>query len=168
MSVSIAPYRYEPSDRATFYRLLVQELDAYLQDERDWLVNLSNASALIYQRLPELNWSGFYLLRGEGLVLGPFQGKPACTRIALGRGVCGTTAASRLTTVVPDVHAFPGHIACDSASESEVVVPMLLGDRLLGVLDLDSPRKGRFTGEDAAGLEAFAARLVSGIDWPSW
>jgi GAF domain-containing protein len=168
MTVSTNPYAYDPRDRGKFYAHLQAELEAYLSDERDWLVNLANASALLYQRLPELNWAGFYLWRGEELVLGPFQGKPACTRIKLGRGVCGTTARARKTTVVSDVHAFPGHIACDSASASEIVVPLLLeGERLLGVLDLDSPRQARFDAEDARGLEAFAQRLVAGIDWPA-
>lgn len=167
MSVSFAPYVYDPADPAAFYPQLATELSAYLSGERDWLVNLSNASALLALRLPELNWAGFYLWRGGQLVLGPFQGKPACTRIAPGRGVCGTTAARRETTLVADVHAFPGHIACDAASASELVVPLLLGDRLLGVLDLDSPRVGRFGPADAAGLEAFAKQLVGGIDWPA-
>lgn len=167
MSVSTNPYVYDPTNRVKFYAQLKAELEAYLSDERDWLVNLANASALLYQRLPEINWAGFYLWRGEGLVLGPFQGKPACTRITLGRGVCGATAKARTTTVVPDVHAYPGHIACDSASASEIVVPLLLeGERLLGVLDLDSPRLARFDAEDAAGLEAFVQRLIVGIDWP--
>ncbi len=166
MSVSTEPYLYDPADRAAFYGKLEAELEAYLAGERDWLVNLANASALLNQRLPGLNWAGFYLWRGDRLVLGPFQGKPACTRIALGRGVCGTTARTRTTTVVADVNAFPGHIACDAASASEVVVPLLAGERLLGVLDLDSPRAGRFDAADAAGLEAFARRLVAGVDWP--
>ncbi len=156
------------SDPASFYAALNAELDAHLAGERDWLINLANASALLSLRLPELNWAGFYLLRGGALLLGPFQGKPACTRIKLGRGVCGTTAAKRETSVVPDVHAFPGHIACDPASASELVVPLLAGERLIGVLDLDSPRTGRFSEHDARGLEEFARRLVSGTDWPAW
>ena len=168
MTVSTSPYTYDPTDRVRFYAQLKVELEAYLHDERDWLVNLANASALLYERLPELNWSGFYLWRGGELVLGPFQGKPACTRIKLGRGVCGSTAQAKTTTVVSDVHAFPGHCACDSASASEIVVPLLLeGGRLLGVLDLDSPLPARFDAEDARGLEAFAQRLVAGIDWPA-
>ncbi len=166
MSVLTKPSTHDPADRAGFYAQLHTELAAYIVNERDWLVNLANASALLYQRLPELNWAGFYLWRGDELVLGPFQGKPACTRIALGRGVCGTTAKTRTTTVVPDVHAFPGHIACDAASASEIVVPMLRGEHLLGVLDLDSPRRGRFDAADAAGLELFVQKLVAGIDWP--
>ena len=156
------------TDIASFYEALNAELDAHLTGERDWLINLANASALLALRLPELNWAGFYLMRGGALLLGPCHGKPACTRITPGRGVCGSTAARRATTVVPDVHEFPGHIACDPASASEVVVPLTAGDRLLGVLDLDSPRKGRFGEADAKGLEEFARRLVAGTDWPAW
>ena len=156
------------NDPVSFYEALNAELGAHLEGERDWLVNLANAAALLSLRLPGLNWAGFYLWRGGALLLGPFQGKPACTRIALGRGVCGTTASRRETTVVPDVHAFPGHIACDPASASEIVVPLLAGERLLGVLDLDSPGKGRFDAADARGLEEFARRLVAGTDWPAF
>ncbi len=156
------------TDSASLYEALNLELTAHLEGERDWLVNLANAAALLSLRLPELNWAGFYLWRGGALLLGPFQGKPACTRITLGRGVCGTTAARRQTTVVPDVHVFPGHIACDPASASEIVVPLLAGGRLLGVLDLDSPRRGRFDEADARGLEEFARRLVAGTDWPAF
>lgn len=159
-------YLYDPTDLPAFYAKLNGELAAHLANERDWLVNLANSCALLNQRLPGLNWAGFYLWRGGALVLGPFQGKPACTRIALGRGVCGTTARTRTTTVVPDVHAFPGHIACDAASASEIVVPLVFGERLLGVLDLDSPRRGRFTAGDAVGLEEFARLLVAGTAWP--
>lgn len=156
------------TDTVAFYSALNAELGAHLEGERDWLINLANASAILASRLPDLNWAGFYLFRDGALLLGPFQGKPACTRIKLGRGVCGTTAARRATTVVPDVHAFPGHIACDPASSSEIVVPLLAGDRLLGVLDLDSPKRGRFSDDDARGLEEFARRLVAGTDWPAW
>jgi GAF domain-containing protein len=115
--------------------------------------------------LPDLNWAGFYFLRGGGLVVGPFQGRVACVRIPLGQGVCGTAAERRATLVVPDVHRFPGHIACDAASNSEVVVPLVDGDRLIGVLDLDSPSRDRFTQEDARLLEALAAKLVAASDW---
>ena len=111
--------------------------------------------------MPEVNWAGFYFLRGEALVLGPFQGLPACVHIPLGRGVCGTAALRRETILVPDVHEFPGHIACDTASEAELVVPLLAGGRLLGVLDIDSPRKGRFTEADRAGCEAAAREWVA-------
>jgi GAF domain-containing protein len=128
-------------------------------DERDGLANCANLAALLYELLPDLNWAGFYFLRGEELVLGPFQGRVACVRIALGRGVCGSAARERRTIVVPDVHAFPGHIACDARSRSEIVVPLLDGDKLLGVLDLDSPRGGRFDQDDADGL-ATAVQLL--------
>ncbi|MBS0376507.1 MAG: GAF domain-containing protein [Proteobacteria bacterium] len=146
------------------YAELHQALAGLLAGERDPIANLANAAALLYGMLPDLNWAGFYLVRDGGLVVGPFQGQPACVRIAIGQGVCGTAAARRETVVVPDVHAFPGHIACDAASNSEIVVPLLVGTRLAGVLDLDSPRLGRFGAADARGLEAFAARLVAGSD----
>ncbi len=155
------------NDAPSFYAALNAELSAHLEGERDWLINLANAAALLRLRLPGLNWAGFYLLRDGRLMLGPFQGKPACTRIALGRGVCGTAAARRETLVVPDVHEFPGHIACDPDSASEIVAPLLMGERLLGVLDLDAPTKGRFGAEDAQGLEEFVQRLVAGCDWPA-
>jgi GAF domain-containing protein len=133
--------------------------------ERDPWANAANASALLFELLPDLNWAGFYFLRGGGLVVGPFQGRVACVRIPLGQGVCGTAAERRATLVVPDVHRFPGHIACDAASNSEVVVPLVDGDRLIGVLDLDSPSRDRFTQEDARLLEALAAKLVAASDW---
>lgn len=139
---------------------LVAELRALLGDERDFIANLANTAALLSARLPDLNWAGFYLLRGGELVLGPFQGKPACVRIEMGRGVCGTAAARRETIVVPDVHQFPGHIACDAASQSEIVVPLLRDGELLGVLDLDSPKLNRFTADDAWLLESVAAVVV--------
>jgi GAF domain-containing protein len=133
--------------------------------ERDPWANAANAAALVYESLPDLNWAGFYFLRGGGLVVGPFQGRVACVRIPIGAGVCGTAALRRETLIVPDVHAFPGHIACDSASNSEVVVPLVAGGRLIGVLDLDSPRLDRFTAQDARLLEALAALLVDACDW---
>ena len=148
------------------YPQITAELAAILSGERDWLANLANTAAVLFHALPDLNWAGFYLHKNDQLVLGPFQGKPACIRIALDRGVCGAAASRRRTLVVPDVHQFPGHIACDSASNAEIVVPLLLGDRLLGVLDLDSPTVGRFTEEDVRGLEAVATVLVHGCDWP--
>jgi len=147
------------------YSALTATLTALLSGERDSIANAANASALLYFGLPDVNWAGVYLMRGDELVVGPFQGRPACVRIALGRGVCGTAALARKTLVVPDVHEFPGHIACDSASLSEIVVPLLSQSRLLGVLDIDSPRRARFTAEDARGLEAFVAVLVAGSDW---
>jgi L-methionine (R)-S-oxide reductase len=136
-----------------------------LEGERDPWANAANTAALVFETLPQLNWAGFYFLRGGELVVGPFQGRTACVRIPLGAGVCGTAAARRETVIVPDVHAFPGHIACDSASNSEIVIPLLAEGRLVGVLDLDSPRHARFDKDDAALLEAVAARLVAASDW---
>jgi GAF domain-containing protein len=146
------------------YRQLASQLSALFADESDGLANTANMAALLFDSLPELNWLGFYFLRGSELVLGPFQGKVACVRIALGRGVCGTAARERKTIVVSDVHAFPGHIACDPASRSEIVVPLIVRERLLGVLDLDSPRESRFDAEDAAGLEAALELLLRSSD----
>ena len=146
------------------YAQLLAQAKALLAGERDATANAANLAALLFHTLPELNWAGFYWMKDGGLVLGPFQGKPACVRIALGKGVCGSAAVSRRTVVVPDVHAFPGHIACDSASESEVVVPVVKAGRLLGVLDLDSPRPARFDEEDAKGLVAAVAAFVESTD----
>jgi GAF domain-containing protein len=159
--------RHSSADKAADYALIQQQLIALLLGERDFIANSANTVALLFHSLTELNWAGIYLLRGSELVLGPFQGKPACVRIAMGRGVCGSAAAERRTQVVPDVHAFAGHIACDSASNSEIVVPLLRGSALLGVLDLDSPRLARFDQADARGLEAIAAALVTGSESPS-
>jgi GAF domain-containing protein len=142
--------------KSALYRTLADELDALLAGEPDATANAANAAAAIFHGLPSLNWAGFYFRRGSELVLGPFQGRPACVRIALGRGVCGTAALRRQSVLVPDVAAFPDHIACDSASRSELVVPLLAGDRLLGVLDLDSPDLARFDHEDQAGCEMLA------------
>ena len=144
---------------------LLQLADGVFAGERDPWANAANAAALVFEALPELNWAGFYFLRGGELVVGPFQGRTACVRIPLGSGVCGTSAAKRETVIVPDVHAFPGHIACDSASNSELVVPLLSGDRLIGVLDLDSAQFDRFGPGDAAVCEALAARLIAASDW---
>lgn len=155
------------ADSAGRYHALCQELAGLLAGERDWLVNLANTAALLHLRLPALNWAGFYLWRGGELVLGPFQGKPACVRIARGRGVCGTAAARRATVVVANVHEFPGHIACDAASASEIVVPLAADGRQLGVLDLDSPNVGRFTADDQRGLEEVVCILLSATDWPA-
>jgi len=146
--------------KTALYEDLARELDALLADEPDPVANAANAAAAIYHTLPELNWAGFYWLRGDELVLGPFQGRPACVRIAVGKGVCGTAAAQRRSVVVPDVDAFPGHIACDTASRSELVVPLLAGDTLLGVLDLDSPSVARFDETDSAGCERLAQVIV--------
>jgi L-methionine (R)-S-oxide reductase len=156
----------DSGSKTGFYPSLLKQLDAVLHDERDWIANLSQTSALLMQLMPDLNWAGFYLLKGGELVLGPFQGKVACVRIKLGRGVCGTAAAKRDTIVVPNVHEFPGHIACDSASNSEIVVPLVSGGKLLGVLDLDSPKLGRFDAEDAKGLEAVAKAVIEASDVP--
>ncbi len=141
------------------YPELCAALEALVSGVPHRTANLANASALLFAGLERLNWAGFYLLEGEKLVLGPFQGKPACIEIPLGRGVCGTAAAEGRTVLVPDVHAFPGHIACDGASRSEIVVPLRKNGAVVGVLDLDSPETGRFTQEDRTGLEAFAAVL---------
>jgi GAF domain-containing protein len=146
--------------KPALYHDLARELDALLSGENDPTANAANAAAALYHSLPALNWAGFYFLRGAELVLGPFQGRPACVRIPLGMGVCGTAAERRETVLVPDVEAFPGHIACDSASRAELVVPLLLDGRLLGVLDLDSPELNRFDADDQAGCEALARIIV--------
>ena len=145
--------------KAELYRDLLAALEALVADERDAIANMANAAALIWEYLPDLNWAGFYRLVEGELVLGPFQGKVACIRIAVGKGVCGAAAASLTTQLVEDVHAFPGHIACDAASRSELVVPVLRDGRMVAVLDLDSPEPARFDAEDAAGCEALAALL---------
>ncbi|MDY7584261.1 GAF domain-containing protein [Pseudomonas sp. CCI3.1] len=139
------------------YTLLQAQLESLLADERDFIANAAQFSAFLFHQLDDLNWAGFYLNRNEELVLGPFQGQIACIRIPFGRGVCGAAAASRETQRVEDVHAFAGHIACDSASNSELVVPLIKGGRLIGVLDLDSPSVGRFSEQDQQGIEALAA-----------
>jgi GAF domain-containing protein len=147
--------------KAELYRQLHGALDAVTAGERDGVANMANAAALLWEWLPDLNWAGFYRLVDGELVLGPFQGKAACIRIPVGKGVCGTAAATRTTQVVADVHAFPGHIACDAASRSELVVPIVRGGALFGVLDLDSPVPGRFDAEDASGCEALAVLLAT-------
>jgi L-methionine (R)-S-oxide reductase len=148
------------NSKAAIYRQLHEQLSALFVGERDGLANTANMSALIYETLPDLNWAGFYFLQGRELVLGPFQGKVACVRIALGQGVCGTAAERREAVVVADVHAFPGHIACDAASRSEIVVPLIQNGRLLGVLDVDSPLLARFDHDDLAGLTAAVDLLL--------
>ncbi len=150
-------------DKAELYRDILSALDALTADEPDAIANMANAAALLWQYLPDLNWSGFYRMVDDTLVLGPFQGKPACVRIAVGAGVCGAAAATRETQLVADVHAFPGHIACDAASASELVVPIIHEGRLVGVLDLDSPIPGRFDAQDARGCEAIVALLAPRI-----
>ena len=153
---------------ATFHADLQAQLDALIGGERDAIANLANAAALIWHATPDVNWAGFYLRRSETeLVLGPFQGKPACVRIAIGRGVCGTAAARGTTVRVEDVDAFPGHIACDGASRSELVVPIRHAGHVIGVLDLDSPSLARFSEADAAGFEAIVSVLEARTDWSS-
>lgn len=147
-------------DKTGLYDDLAGQIDGLLADESDFTANLANAAAAIYHALPDLNWAGFYLARGSELVLGPFQGKPACVHIPMGRGVCGTAAEQRRAVLVPDVHEFPGHIACDSVSRSELVVPLIRDDIVIGVLDLDSPMLARFDARDQAGCEALVAVII--------
>jgi L-methionine (R)-S-oxide reductase len=149
------------------YHDVARSLEALLSGESDALANLANAGALLAAALDRINWCGFYLLRGGELVLGPFQGRTACVRIALGRGVCGTAAARGQTLVVADVNAFPGHIACDAASRSEIAVPILDRGKLRGILDLDAPVPARFDDADREGLEKFVRTLVALVDWES-
>jgi L-methionine (R)-S-oxide reductase len=150
--------------KAGLYSDLLLQARGLLEGERDATANSANLAALIFHTLPDLNWAGFYRLKDDVLVLGPFQGKPACVRIALGKGVCGTAAHERRTLVVPDVNVFPGHIACDAASRSELVVPIIQGDRVVGVLDLDSPKVARFDDADASGLEALVREFLAATD----
>ena len=145
------------------FDLICQQLAGLTQGVPHTIANLANASALLWQNLPDINWAGFYILDGNTLVLGPFQGKPACIEIPMGKGVCGAAAAQNATQRVEDVHAFPGHIACDSASRSEIVVPIRSGGKVWGVLDIDSPCLARFTREDQAGLEMFVAVLEKAL-----
>ena len=150
-------------DVSESYTLLSKQLDALLSGETNVIANLSNASALLNQFFEQINWVGFYLIEDGMLVLGPFQGLPACVRIPIGKGVCGTAAETKETIIVPDVHAFPGHIACDAASQSEIVLPIVKNGQLIGVLDIDSPIKNRFSHEDAKGLEQFIQVLLKHI-----
>ena len=159
-------YVFEPDpnqSKPELYRELVDAARALIQGERDAVANMANLSALMWQFLPGLNWAGFYRMVDGELVLGPFQGKAACIRIPLGKGVCGTAAASGETQLVPDVHAFPGHIACDAASASELVVPVKRDGQVIAVIDLDSPTLNRFDAEDAAGIGALAAAIAGSI-----
>ncbi|HJS41313.1 MAG TPA: GAF domain-containing protein [Sphingomicrobium sp.] len=156
-------FKIEAGDKATLYRDLGQALEALIGDETDTIANMANAAGLIYETLPDVNWVGFYRNVGDELVLGPFQGRPACIRMTFDQGVCGAAARTRQVQRVEDVHAFPGHIACDSASNSEIVLPLIRDGELLGVLDIDSPRHARFDEEDEAGLRPiadFLARVV--------
>lgn len=152
------------TSKRDLYASLAQQLAALLQGEPDAIANAANMSALIYHLLPDLNWSGFYFMRGPELVLGPFQGKVACVRIAVGRGVCGTAVERRASVVVPDVDAFPGHIACDGASRSELVVPLIKNGQVFGVLDLDSPYPNRFDEEDREGCERLVQIYLDASD----
>ncbi len=160
-------FEIQPASHASkreHYADLATQARGLLAGERDLIANAANFSALVYHSLPELNWAGFYLFNGSELVVGPFQGKPACIRIALGRGVCGTAAQRRETQLVRDVHAFDGHIACDTASQSEIVVPLVRPDgSLLGVWDVDSPQVARFDEEDRAGMEALCAVFMEAV-----
>ena len=148
-----------------FYLSLNRKLEALLEGETHWLANMANTAALLFDELAEINWAGFYLLDQEELMLGPFQGKPACVRIPLGKGVCGTAALKREIQIVPDVHKFPGHIVCDPTSRSEIVLPILAGGSLVGVLDIDSPILNRFTEDDGEGLAVIVTTLVNKSDW---
>ena len=152
-------FEIDAQDKPALYEEVLKALDALTAGEPDPIANMANAAALIWQYLPDLNWAGFYRAIGDELVLGPFQGKAACIRIAFGAGVCGAAAATRTSQLVEDVHAFPGHIACDAASASELVVPILADGALLGVLDLDSPTRGRFDADDREGCEKLLALL---------
>lgn len=152
--------KLETGSKAEMYSDLVAQLRSLIEGEHDFIANAANVSSLLYHSLPDLNWAGFYLLKDGELVLGPFQGKPACVRIAMGKGVCGTAAEQRQTILVDNVHEFPGHIACDSESNSEVVVPLIKAQQLIGVLDLDSPLVGRFDEEDAKGLNELVSLFM--------
>ncbi|MGJ7037511.1 GAF domain-containing protein [Shinella sp. BE166] len=158
--------KIEATDKLSFYRDLIAQAEGLLHGERDAIANAANLSALIYDAVADLNWAGFYFLKSaDELVLGPFQGKVACVRIPVGKGVCGSAVAEARSQLLPDVHAFPGHIACDAASRAELVVPLARDGRIFGVLDLDSPLPGRFTEEDQAGFEALAALYVNASDF---
>jgi L-methionine (R)-S-oxide reductase len=149
--------------KSALYQRICNELGELLRTETDFIANAANSAAYLYQSVPDINWVGFYLLKGNELVLGPFAGKPACTRIAVGKGVCGTAAQQQKTVIVPDVDAFPGHIVCDTASRSEIVVPLLNWGKLLGVLDVDSASLDRFGDEDREGFESIAAVFLSSL-----
>jgi GAF domain-containing protein len=149
--------------KPALYAEIARQVQALTEGERDLIANLANTASLLYHSMPDLNWLGFYLLKDGELVVGPFQGKPACVRIAMGKGVCGVAAARRAPVIVANVHEFDGHIACDSASNSEIVLPILRGNELLGVLDVDSPKFSRFDSEDQAGLEKVVAALLKAL-----
>ena len=150
--------------KTEFYQDLAAQLTGLLGDERDRIANAANMSAFLFMSVPDLNWAGFYFMQDGGLIVGPFQGKPACVRIAVGDGVCGTAVKEGRTILVENVHEFPGHIACDAGSESELVVPLFKNGEIIGVLDLDSPRLSRFDAEDQAGMETLAEIFVTASD----
>ena len=154
-----------PKEIHTRYQMLIEQSKAMMNEERNQIANLANIAALLFHGLEDVNWAGFYLLLGKELVLGPFQGKPACIRIPLGQGVCGTAASQRKTQRIENVHNFPGHIACDSASNSEIVIPIFVEERVVGVLDIDSPLFHRFQKEDQQYLEELVHLLEKGCDW---
>ncbi len=162
------PQPLDPAEKLATYEKVRTQLQGLIADQTDFLANISNFAALLFTTLPRLNWTGFYLLRGNDLVLGPFQGKPACSCIAVGNGVCGTAALERAAILVPDVHAFPGHIVCDEASQSEIVVPMFKDDHLIGVLDMDSPVFNRFDELDRGQLELLLKQLMDGTEVPQY
>lgn len=161
-------FEIKPTDaslgKKEMYRLLTEQLKGLFEGEKNLIANAANMSALVYHQVPDLNWCGFYLFDGTELVLGPFQGKVACVRIALNRGVCGAAASSREIQLVKDVHSFPGHIACDVASQSEIVVPLVKNGQLVGVWDVDSPKLARFDEEDKAGMQALCEVFLASID----
>ena len=161
--MTLQPTALQTSPKSELYAQLSAQLRSLLEGERDFIANAANFSALLFHSLPDVNWAGFYLYKDRELVLGPFQGKPGCVRIAMGKGVCGTAAERRQTMIVDNVHEFPGHIACDSASNSEIVLPVIRDGRLLGVLDVDSPILGRFDDGDARGLNELLSIFVQSI-----
>lgn len=154
-----------PEEKTQMYKLLLSQMKALLEGEQDITANLANASAFLNEALNNINWVGFYLMKNNELLLGPFQGKVACVHISVGKGVCGTAVLENKTQLVDDVHRFPGHIACDSASNSEIVIPLRCNGKVVGVLDIDSPLLGRFDSEDASGLEKLAAAIEEACDW---
>src|SRR5687767_6471794 len=157
------PEKKENASKSELYSDLLSQLSSVFADERDFIANAANLSSLLFHSVPDLNWAGFYLHKNNELVLGPFQGQLACVRIPIGKGVCGTAAQERSTIIVDNVHEFPGHIACDSASNSEIVVPILKDSNLIGLLDLDSPKLSRFDREDAVGLEQLVRIFLSSV-----
>ncbi len=157
--------KFDSKDK--LYKYMNIKMTGLIGDEDDWLANLSNASALLNLLIDEINWVGFYLMKNDKLVLGPFQGKPACINIEVGKGVCGTAAESKEVQLVKNVHDFPGHIACDCASNSEIVLPIVVNDKVVAVLDIDSPKLERFDEEDQKGLERIVQTLIKFVDWAS-